>query len=165
MNLMHFLVATKSLKTVKDAPSPYRMDETNLLPKFAPKKAEPEAAPEASRTKPAEQCVKPIASPVGPVEQVEQVVNSARKQKGWSEFCRIFFRSRPANSKPVQTELSLDAVRVVRSSLCDNERPDEPVGKPAKEQALQKTPSLSGQWWTRLQTRLFAVRRKQTRTG
>ena len=39
MSLMRLLVAGRSLNTVKNQPSPYKMKQANLLPKFASKKA------------------------------------------------------------------------------------------------------------------------------
>jgi len=35
MSLMQLLTVGRSLKTVKNAPSPYKMDKAKLLPKFA----------------------------------------------------------------------------------------------------------------------------------
>src|SRR5689334_13151230 len=43
MSLMRLLLAGRSLNTVKDQPSPYKMKQANLLPKFGSKKADAEA--------------------------------------------------------------------------------------------------------------------------
>jgi hypothetical protein len=174
MSLMHLLVAGRSLKTVKDEPSPYKMKQAHLLPKFAGKKREPEqeghalpgiatapqkmgaASPEEGEAQAAATCA----------EYPQPVIQVGARQpvlRGWYAFRKRLSRSRSSKVTPVQTELSLDTVRVVRNDLCDVESANPPAGGSAKHRkaALPRTRAVVGQWWARMQMRLFARRRKE----
>ena len=168
MSLMQLLVAGRSLKTVKDQPSPYKMKQANLLPKFAGKKAdgEQEAAPAGLRhgrgpeAGNSEQAMPTSADYPQPVIQVGV---KRPVLQGWYAFRKRLQRSRSSKVRPVQAELSLDTVRVVRNDLRDGDPANPPAGGSAKHRkaALPRTRVVGGHWWTRLQMRLFERGRKE----
>src|SRR6267143_3705667 len=164
------------------------MKKANLLPKFAGKKAEahqegqPKGAPgdqvegvaaatelcrnrgpSAALTPPeinGEHATGTCADFPQPVIQVgvKQPVLA-----GWYAFRKRLQRSRSSKVTPVQTELSLDTVRVVRNDLRDVDPANPPAGGSARRRkvALPRTRAVAGAWWTRLQVRLFARRQKE----
>ena len=76
----------------------------------------------------------------------------------WNRFRRL-----PASKRiPVQTELLLENVRVVRNDLQESAHAAQPVGGGLRhrQSVLPKTSTVAGQWWLRLQMRLFQQRRK-----
>src|SRR5947207_1404699 len=107
MSLMRLLVAGRSLNTVKNQPSPYKMKQANLLPKFAPKKTEEQAVVEA-----------PILAKEATVRELPNggvVAGTARKAAqslALFKRCLAFgnrFRRLPASKRiAVQTELLLE---------------------------------------------------------
>ena len=135
MSLIRLLTTTRSLSDVKNEPSPYRMTEQGLLPKFGPKKR---------------------GEAVNPPPQDEEKVNlgeghgdrkdagcslkleSSRKPKGLAAWWQKLFRRQPRR-EPVQTEFSLDLVKVVRNDLTDaeetrnKEKPRRAEPKPEEE--------------------------------
>ncbi len=193
MSLMHLLVAARSLKTVKDEPSPYRMKQANLLPKFAVKKAEREletrslgpnaviSAPAGMPAVPARTVTAPAgtpavqagvprlparmpAVPVRDAHRAERVQSEQRVIHGWKSLRNKFRRSAPAKRMPVQTELLLDGVRVVRNDFQETSEMSHAIGQSLKhrEAAQPRTRTVAGQWWMRVQMRLFSERRKQS---
>jgi hypothetical protein len=146
MSLMQLLTVTRSIKTVKDQPSPYKMKQEHLLPRFsAPKSGDGEVAPVAT---------------------TETLGTEATRPHSWKGFFRRWIgrgrewrRNRAAGRLPVQTELLLGAVRVVRN---DFREANVFSGKlPSRDAPVPRTRAVAGQWWLRIQTRLFAQRRKQ----
>jgi hypothetical protein len=190
VSLMQLLVAGRSLKTVKDQPSPYKMKQANLLPKFAGKKTDAvqetqgkaaAASPEAAQPGMALAASPGLSSLAGATaadivndqqganacaDFPQPVIQVGAKQpvlRGWYAFRKRLQRSRSSKVTPVQTELSLDTVRVVRNDLRDVDPANPPAGGSARHRkaALPRTRAVAGAWWTRLQMRLFARREKE----
>ena len=132
MSLIRLLTTTRSLSDVKNEPSPYRMTEQGLLPKFGPKK-QAEAAREVAR------------EDARPPEEKENLgegnrdrtdagcslkLESSRKPKGLRWWQRLFVRKPRRESRgPVQPELALDMIQVVRNDLSEA---DGNAAKPEK---------------------------------
>ena len=167
MSLMQLLTVGRSLKTVKNEPSPYKMNKEKLLPKFAVRPAGDEEAPPGGAPKP-DLARRGDGNPAAPAaadfpQPVVQGFERKRALTGWLAFRKKLRKSVPRTSVPVQTELSLEAVRVVRNDLQDLEPAKQPRGKPVKPAtvARPRTRSVAPHWWTRIQMRLFASKRKQ----
>lgn len=166
MSLMQLLTVGRSLKTVKNEPSPYKMNKTKLLPKFAARQPGDEEATAGGALE-AHQAKKdgsPVASAAADFPQpVVQGFERKRVLTGWLAFRNKLRKSGPRSSIPVQTELSLEAVRVVRNDLQDLEPAKQSRRKNGKPATVTpaRTRNVAGHWWTRIQMRLFASRRKQ----
>jgi hypothetical protein len=168
MSLMQLLTVGRSLKTVKNAPSPYKMDKAKLLPKFAGRQPGEEQGSLAGTAEPdlprkSGPDGSPGSAPGADFPQpVVQGFERKRVLTGWLAFRKKLRKSSPKTSVPVQTELSLEAVRVVRNDLQDLEPAQKSGGKPARPESVfrPRTRSVAGHWWARLQMRLFS-RRKQ----
>jgi hypothetical protein len=147
MSLMRLLAAGRSIMGIKKARGPFRMSQENLLPKFAapgPKAASvlgkrPEAS--ASAGSPAESA--------GPAESVAGVEPDGAGQSGSASsksgsrnllvrlVLQLARRGRgqtraaplPPGRRPVQTELSLDTIKVVRNDLKDCDFEVIPAGR------------------------------------
>jgi len=134
MSLMRWLAACRSLKSVEDGPSPYRMTQQNLVPRFGPKNA---------------------GGRMGVVRMVagwlyEWVVEPWRPvMRKLGALCRpprLLTGPRKRSKAPVQAELLLDTVRVMRNDLRDEDL------LPGKKRAA---PVGSGRGWGRITSRLF----------
>jgi hypothetical protein len=152
MSLMRLLTVTRSIKTVKNQPSPYRMKQDHLLPKFAPsKEGEIESA-----------CINPAPGGSESANQNPMPSGPEASKRGflsrWLTFGKRFPRRQRPNRLPVQTELLLEAVRVVRNDFSDNNAFSSSLRH--RQAGLPKTQTVAGHWWLRIQTRLFAQRRK-----
>jgi hypothetical protein len=133
MSLIRFLRATRSLDGSHDKPNPYRLPQENLLPKFG--------SPARGRTRAQEdQKAKPLATAQTNATAMEG------KERTWM-FWRTWFAPKPkrAATAPVQAELGLDEVKVVRNDLSDADleivakKPKAVRGeKPAEEAAEAK---------------------------
>src|SRR5215204_7363837 len=100
MSLMRWLAACRSLKSVEDGPSPYRMTQQNLLPRFGPR-----TAGGAGVFKRLLAWLRDwIWEPWRPVMQ---------KLRGLCRPPRILMRTRKRARPAVQAELVLDTVRVM----------------------------------------------------
>lgn len=109
MSLIRFLRATRSLDGSHDKPSPYRLPEENLLPKFG--------SPARGRTRAQEdQKAKPLATAQTNATAMEG------KERTWM-FWRNWFAPKPkrAAAAPMQAELALDEVKVMRNDLSDSD--------------------------------------------
>jgi hypothetical protein len=107
MSLIRFLRATRSLNGSHDKPNPYRLPQENLLPKFG--------SPARGRTRAQEdQKEKPLATAQTNATAMEG------KERTWM-FWRYWFAPKPKRTAkaPVQAELALDEVKVVRNDLAD----------------------------------------------
>ena len=153
MSLMQLLTVTRSIKTVKNQPSPYRMKQEHLLPKFSPaKEGEEEASAGEASTAPVEG---PTAAPI--------VTAQTAKIGFFSRWLRFGKRSRGrvrarGDRLPVQTELLLEAVRVVRNDFSESAL----FSNSHREAHRPKTETVGNHWWLRVQARLFGARRKQS---
>src|SRR4051812_5525542 len=156
MSLMRLLVAGRSLNTVKDQPSPYKMKQANLLPKFAPKKADEQSGGDAPVF--AKEATGGDLSNGG---AAAEIAGKARQRfavlRRWFAFGARFRRLPASKRIPVQTELLLENVRVVRNDLQESALAAQPVGAGLRhrQSVLPKTSTVAGQWWMRLQIRLF----------
>jgi len=153
MSLMQLLTVTRSIKTVKNQPSPYRMKQEHLLPKFSPaKEGEEEAsARETSAASVEGQTPAPVVTAQTP------------KIGFFSRWLRFGKRSRGrararGDRLPVQTELLLEAVRVVRNDFSESAL----FSSSHREAHRPKPETVGGHWWLRVQARLFGARRKQS---
>jgi len=186
MGLSQLLAVGRSVRTIKDGPARYKMAQQNLLPKFGGAKAAelPVAEKVSLAAEVMEQSprVEPVAKAVpteesgadktdpGPARAAAfvEATKKLRPFGGWSLFKNPFTRSAPRKkeSGPVQTELSLDAVKPVRNDLSDSDfelgraphavapQPgtlSEPIAAPAPSVAVDGSP------WQRLKTRLFGA--------
>jgi hypothetical protein len=121
VSLIRLLTTTRSLSDVKNEPSPYRMTEQGLLPKFGPKKQrEVESAPPQ-----VEGCKEEKNLDEGNGNRTDagcSLKQESSRKPGWvSGWWQKLFRSRPRRERrePVQAELALDLVKVVRNDFED----------------------------------------------
>jgi len=151
MSFVRLLLANRSLNTVKDEPSPYKMKQANLLPKFGSKKKDDEAEAEP-----------PVAIQPATVREFPKAAEKAAQKAPlltqWLGFAKRFRRLPTSKRIPVQTELLLENVRVMRNDLQEMAHPGQPMR--TQEGFVPKTSTVAGQWWLRLQLRLFQQRRK-----
>ena len=181
MRIMRLLAVGQSIIGVKDGPSRYKMAEQNLLPKFASatrplasgltiKSARPGDGSVAKANKTENASFAAKARTDGSPAAIKPCVpakTAAIPAKGpLSLFKQNPFVSRPAtkiNRLPVQAELSLDAVKVVRNDLSDADLEIVPVTSGARhERELQRvetcpptTGDLTNVLWGRLTERWF----------
>lgn len=146
MSLMRLLTVGRSIATIKDQPSRYKMTQQNLLPKFGPpNRSEATAAPlqptqtpaakiEKIKQAPASQKEMPTTkkkmsaealNDAGPDEQSvsasPNVPKAAFPGGRWSRIRNPFGARKTAEVErvPTQGELSLDMVKPVRNDLND----------------------------------------------
>jgi hypothetical protein len=129
MSLMRWLAACRSLKSVENRPSPYRMTQQNLLPRFGAKNPGRVGAVKWV----AEWLREWVWDPWRPV--VQKLRNLCRPP-------RLLTRTRRRVKTPIQAELVLDTVRVMRNDLTD------------EDLAPQKK---RGQSWGRMTSRIFGT--------
>jgi hypothetical protein len=169
MKVTHLFAVGKSIRTVKDQPSPYRM--TDALPKLRVEKGNRSESPESRGTD-----SEVLARPVDPAEvegseaaasvsvedsdlqEVAATKKVPRVLPGWSVFRRYLAKSAGQNEQFVQPELSLETVRVMRNDLSEHAAVQVIQSKQFRS---KQTITVAGHWWTRLQRRLFARARKQ----
>ena len=115
MSLIRFLRATRSLEGSQDVPSPYRLPEQNLLPKFG--------SPARGRTRAQEDTPKQDAKDTDGemnLSATAQTTTRAMEGKRTWMFWRNWFAPKPQKAAaPVQEEFALDEVKVVRNDLSD----------------------------------------------
>jgi hypothetical protein len=141
MSLIRLLTTTRSLSDVKNEPSPYRMTEQGLLPKFGPRKApsdDKETLGEGNGDRKDAGC--------------SLKSESSRKPKWLANWWEKLFARKPRREKrePVQTEFSLDLVKVVRNDLSEAEAAERksaknklkldcpPKGRPGPEERVEE---------------------------
>ena len=127
MSLIRLLTTTRSLSDVKNEPSPYRMTEQGLLPKFGPKKARgAESREEAARQDASPYREENLGEGNGDRTDAGSSLKSesSRKPRWLAGWWQKLFRRRPRRERrePVQAEFALDLVRVVRNELCEAEQ-------------------------------------------
>jgi hypothetical protein len=129
MSLMRWLAACRSLKSVEDRPSPYRMTQQNLLPRFGPR-----TVCQGSVVKRVLAWLREwVWEPWRPVVQ---------KLGGLCRPPRVLARTRKRAKTPIQAELVLDTVRVMRNDLRDEDLVPE---------------KKRGQSWGRMTSRIFGT--------
>ena len=139
MRLMRWLTACRSLKSVEDGPSPYRMVEQNLMPQFGQAKS---ATAIGVGRRLRRWFMEVMVEPWRPV---------AQKVKGLCRPPKMIGTGRRRAKKPIQAELVLDTVRVVRNDLRDEDLL-------ASGKALYAGPGPgagAGRAWGRITSRIF----------
>jgi hypothetical protein len=179
MSMGRLLAAGKSLIGAQDASSRYRLDKKARLPRFGSPKnpfAAGQQAPTAVHAVSPHQTAAtaelqvsvtgPAPSP--PPPPVTRLRRAARRLREWcveaNPIPRLAGPARSAftvaprfTSAPIQNELSLDAVKVVRNDLCEADLEIVPV-KAVRRADLVPVPEENA--WSRLTTRIF-VRAKR----
>lgn len=141
MRLMRWLTACRSLKSVEDGPSPYRMVEQNLVPQFGQAKSAA-ASGLALGKRLRSWFVEWVIEPWRPV---------VRKAKTLCRPPKLAGRARRRIKAPIQPELLLDTVRVVRNDLRD-----EDLLASGKAMYAGPGPGAgAGRAWGRLTSRIF----------
>ena len=141
MRLMRWLTACRSLKSVEDGPSPYRMVEQNLMPQFGQaKRAAASGLALGKRLR--NWFVEWVLEPWRPVGQ---------KVKQLCKPPKLGAPGRRRAKRPIQPELLLDTVRVVRNDLSD-----EDLVASGKAMYAGPGPGAgAGRAWGRLTSRIF----------
>jgi len=185
MSLIQLLTVGKSLGTVKDRPTSYRMRQQALLPRFGNAEAKPWIYPEpdGGNVGEGEAVVRPSGTAVllesagtastaepavakGPTGAPPESWREARRRRRTTEDRRPWWR-RVFGRKParltvvdgrgaVQGELGLDMVRVVRNDLMDSDLEVVPVKR--RGGGGEKT-GVEGRVWGRMFGRFFGVKR------
>jgi hypothetical protein len=130
MSLIRLLTTTRSLSDVKNEPSPYRMTDQGLLPKFGPRNQAGKARRPAEPPENAGAAKVNLGEGHGDRKDAgcSLKLESSRKPNGLAVWWQKLFRRQPRR-EPVQTEFSLDLVKVVRNDLTEAEAG---AGKPEK---------------------------------
>ena len=173
MSLSQLLVVGKSIEGGKDTPCPYRINDDKALPRFAPVGRPISLAPppkpfaetvELFHT--ARKARQPIPAPplprTAPVAAPAVTVSARPGRKRLSRLNPFANRSGVSRT-PVQTELSLDTLRVVRNDLSDADlelvpaQPARPFGpQPAGPEAVKRKAAVTV--WSRLTAKLLGLR-------
>src|SRR5438093_1423304 len=144
MSLMQWLAVGESLKSIEDRPSPYKMRQQNLLPRFGQKSSKGEIAPVARL---------PLAKriwcwirewifePWQPIAR--NVIERFRPS-------RLSSRKKKRTKAPMQAELLLETVRVIRNDLRD-----EDLMKAAERSVFAGPRASSGRAGGRIASRIF----------
>lgn len=151
MSLMQLLAVGQSVRAVKDRPSPYRMRQQSLLPRFGPAglsgQGPPVSGPGISPS-PDGPCdvgrgvgsahQLGLGTAPGPAQQPAPAAAAAPAQpypagrwltKPWGRVNRV--GGPQAAQGPVQGELSLETVRPVRNDLTDSDVEVVPAARPS----------------------------------
>ena len=170
MSIGRLLLAGKSLVGGQNGSSRYRLDKRARLPKFGSPKnpfvkekrtpPRPDAVQQtAAGVRPATQAAAPAVNEVKPVTtQLRQAV--LRLREWCADMNPIPRLAKPVRSapspryatSPVQSELSLDEVKVVRNDLSDADLEIVPA-KPVRRAEAEPMPEENA--WSRLTTRIF----------
>ena len=183
MSLMQLLAAGRSIQTIKDEPSRYKMTQ-HLLPKFGPAVRAETKMPDAIEA----QSHPVVAEPRAPVTQPEPqakkknmnalhtlppapsrgasnaALMSAFPLGRWTRLRKNPFGTkshRPGATAPVQGELRLDLVRPVRNDLSDADlevvEAPEPVAAAQESTAGPSIDESNRFLWSRLTARIFGA--------
>ena len=161
MRPMELLTVGNSLRETKDHPHRYKMTQRNLLPKFGAEKNPPIRPAEMERR--TTQAMKTETVEMAPAAPVKTAAPApAEFPLGRWSFKRNPFASRAitATAQPaVQSELSLDAVKVMRNDLSDADLELVPLSKTSSSFALraQPAPRAIAKMWSRLTAQLFGA--------
>jgi hypothetical protein len=163
MSLVRLLRSGKTLVGLEDTPNSYRVTRQRLLPQFGPAR-NPFTSKVKSSDGPAQRPSPRDAGAEGDGGTRRAMPNSSRvaarlmawraKLSGWFGTARgkVLKPAIPRFPKPpVQGELSLDRVRVVRNDLSDADLEIVPVREPV----TQSKPALAEGRWGRVTNRIF----------
>ena len=161
MRPMQLLTVGNSIHESKDHPHRYKMTQRNLLPKFGMEKnAPPQPATTEERIKKNMKIEMAEMAPLAPVKT--SAPGPAVFPLGRWTFKRNPFASRAvtvAVQPVVQSELSLDAVKVVRNDLSDADLELVPLMRGASTfvPRVQAKPHAITRMWERLTAQLFGA--------
>jgi hypothetical protein len=186
MGLSKLLAVSRSVRSLTEEPTRYKMTQQNLLPTFGgAKSAETEtedevspaaeAAPQPGTADPAATTAAGGSAGAGRSDVVPdnaaaflEATKKLRPFGGVTWFKNPFARTaaNKQENRPVQTELSLDSVRPVRNDLSDSDfelgrapgQSSEAAGISTAPKAVPTVaPVAAGGLWQRLKTRLFGA--------
>ena len=183
MGLSKLLAVGRSVRSVTGQPARYEMKQQNLLPTFGGAKAgEPhsaDAAPTVGEGVPKPAPVEPAMTATAEVVRSQSeptgakpdaFLEATKKLRPFGSWFKNPFarpEAHPQEKRPVQTELSLDAVKPLRNELNEPEielgrlAPRE-VSEPAVPKASMETPAQPAvratSLWQRLKARWFGGR-------
>lgn len=182
MSLLRLLTTGRSLIEFKDTPGTYQMTSQRLLPHFGParnpfsSKAASNAVPEAEMAAVMQSKVQDLkASSDGGERGGSQAswLGATSLLKTWKAKCDGLFKraggraAKPAiprfTRQPVQGELSLDKVKVVRNDLSDADLEIVPArrsatqGSSASAARSEMTTSVAAGLWGRVANRIFGA--------
>jgi hypothetical protein len=171
---MQLLVVGRSLKTADDRPSPYRLSQQNLLPRFDRSEGSADAKPQSGNTAPVHGAAMELpryrarryaeqATATATSEDCSSKESRARQSGDWASRWRNRFRVQSLNASrdAVQGELGFERVRVVRNDLSDADLELVSASKTAHASVMEsRTESLSNRlnrilMWPRIAARLF----------
>ncbi|MSU58088.1 MAG: hypothetical protein EXS35_07900 [Pedosphaera sp.] len=171
MSFARLLASGKSLVGLRDSSHRYRVNKQVRLPKFGSPGNPFEAAGEVAGRNPKASPVtsQPRATAarldVGAVGKKDFGFAVAARAASWlgewgQKLNPLARRSQPRSSvggarTPLQTELSLDRVKVVRNDLSDTDFEVRAAAKPKAASAVAETLEPVGAAWNRLTTRFF----------
>ncbi len=161
MKPMQLLTVGNSLRDTKDHPHRYKLTERNLLPKFGANKGAPgQQSVVDERIK--NDMKTEMAEMAPPAPAKSSASSPLRFPPGRWTFKRNPFSSRAvtvAVQPAVQSELSLEAVKVVRNDLSDADLELVPLLKRTASFAprVQPRPHAITRMWERLTARLFGA--------
>lgn len=141
MSLMRWLTACRSLKSVEDGPSPYRMTQQNLVPRFGQMKNAAANGFALGRSL-RRWFMEWVIEPWRPVAQRINALRKAPKLPG---------RGRRRLKAAVQAELVLDTVRVMRNDL----REEDLLARGKTICAGPGPGAGAGRAWGRITSRIF----------
>jgi len=181
MSLMQLLAVGRSIRTISDEPSRYKMRQPHPLPKFGRAARSETKMPDAveAQSRPAvEEQRAPVSQPepqgkknemnalhteppAQPRAASETVLTSAFPLGRWTRLRKNPFGSRPHRQSvtpPVQGELRLDLVTPVRNDLSDADLELVEAPEPVAAQESAAGPSIDESHrflWSRLTARIF----------
>ena len=184
MSLVQLLAVGRSLCSIRDQPSRYKMTQQNRLPKFGlPTHAESIAAVAESRGVTLVRNAGAQARMPGGPGKEEATMNAIEIQSKASPKTSVAVPAQPypsgrwtmknpfhrspgggKTSTPVQGEFSLDAIRPVRNDLSDSDLEIVPAGPPVDPPARRPAPGAARMdsfedaakpLWSRLRARLL----------
>ena len=176
MSMGRLLAAGKSLVGAQNTASRFRLEKRGRLPKFgsaknpfASEQRKPVAVepippqPTTPAVDPAAHAAPPAVNPLSPRPASARLRRAVRRSREWCVEANPIPRlAGPARSAllpmprftgvPIQSELSLDEVKVVRNDLSDADLEVVPA-KPARRADTVPVPEANA--WSRLTTRIF----------
>ncbi len=188
MSLMHLLTVGRSFGSVEDRPSPYRMVQENLLPKFGPTDRSESKLPPvevgsavapggpsmrsggADGSKRSEIKMNPIETQAPPAPDASSAFPPQAYPLGrWTLLRNPFHRPTASRKGPnfVQGELSLASVRPVRNDLNESDliiipASVAPAGVSDEPASMPRRGGVMAFLWRRLRTCFSACLSKRT---
>lgn len=172
---LKFLAAGQSLAGLRRDKSPFALRKENQLPTFpsTPRFAGKQTTAESQELVQTDFLHKPGAEEAEVISPAPFIAHPygvsvppapPKRKRGWLSFIRLkWFRAQPSKADLVQSELSLEKVRVLRNDLADSDL--QLVLKKKKKSksvfsSTQENNALPRQGWTELTARLFELGQK-----